>query len=83
MCTLGNFATKLLRDDPTGITRLHGQVELRTIGDRAVRLYPLLHPAAALYTRSNVEVLREDFARIPELLALPALAQPEPRCESI
>ena len=78
VCTLGNFATKLLRDDPTGITRLHGQVELRTIGDRAVRLYPLLHPAAALYTRSNVEVLREDFARIPELLALPALAQPEP-----
>ena len=29
VCTLGNFATKLLRDDPTGITRLHGQVELR------------------------------------------------------
>jgi len=77
VCTLGNFATKLLRDDPTGITRLHGQVEIRTIGDRTVRLYPLLHPAAALYTRSNVEVLRADFARIPELLAMPAPAQPE------
>ena len=25
ICTLGNFATKLLRADPTGITRLHGQ----------------------------------------------------------
>src|SRR6478735_2183152 len=79
VCTLGNFATKLLRDDPTGITRLHGRAEVRTIGDRTVRLYPLLHPAAALYTRSNVEVLREDFARIPELLALPAPSQPERR----
>src|SRR5438105_11967879 len=25
ICTLGNFSTKLLRGDPTGITRLHGQ----------------------------------------------------------
>src|SRR4051794_35028416 len=24
ICTLGNFATKLLRADPTGITRVHG-----------------------------------------------------------
>ena len=77
VCTLGNFATKLLRKDPTGITRLRGQAEIRTIGDRTVRLYPLLHPAAALYTRSNVELLREDFARIPALLALPAPAQPD------
>jgi DNA polymerase len=81
VCTLGNFATKLLRDDPTGITRLHGQPEIRTIGDRTVRLYPLLHPAAALYTRSNVEVLREDFAQIPALLALPAPPQPDQTAE--
>jgi DNA polymerase len=76
VCTLGNFATKLLRGDPTGITRVHGQAEIRTIGPRAVRLYPLFHPAAALYTPSNVELLREDFARIPELLALPAPLDP-------
>ena len=50
VCTLGNFATKLLRDDMTGITRLHGRDELRQIGPRVVRLYPLFHPAAALYT---------------------------------
>ena len=51
ICTLGNFATKLLRGDPTGITRLHGQRGDRVIGrPRAVRLYPLFHPAAALYT---------------------------------
>jgi uracil-DNA glycosylase len=77
VCTLGNFATKLLRGDPAGITRLHGREEVRTIGPRTVRLYPLFHPAAALYTPANVEVLRRDVARIPELLALPEPPQPE------
>jgi uracil-DNA glycosylase family 4 len=78
ICTLGNFATKLLRGDQTGITRLHGREEVRRIGQRAVRLYPLYHPAAALYTPSMLDTLRADFARIPELLAQPAPPQPEP-----
>jgi DNA polymerase len=76
VCTLGNFATKLLRAEPTGITRLHGREEIRVIGPRAVRLYPIFHPAAALYTPANVEVLRSDFARLPGLLALPEPPQP-------
>ena len=76
ICTLGNFSTKLLRGDNTGISRLHGQAEVRTIGARAIRLYPLYHPAAALYTPSNLEVLRADFQRIPELLALGPPEQP-------
>jgi uracil-DNA glycosylase family 4 len=78
VCTLGNFATKLLRADPTGITRLHGQAEVRVIGPRAVRLYPLYHPAAALYTRSLLDTLKADFARIPELLAMDVPEQPQP-----
>jgi DNA polymerase len=78
ICTLGNFATKLLRGDPTGISRLHGQAEERVIGPRAVRLYPLYHPAAALYTPATLEALRTDFRRIPELLALAPPAQPRP-----
>ena len=76
ICTLGNFSTKLLRGDTTGISRLHGQAEVRMIGSRAVRLYPLYHPAAALYTPSTLETLRADFHRIPELLALGPPAQP-------
>src|SRR3954465_1461351 len=76
VCTLGNFATKLLRGDNAGITRVHGRDEERVIGTRAVRLYPLYHPAAALYTPRMLEVLREDFARIPSLLALPVPDQP-------
>jgi DNA polymerase len=78
ICTLGNFSTKLLRSDSTGISRLHGHDEERLVGDRAVRLYPLYHPAAALYTPSTLEALRADFERIPELLALDPPAQPEP-----
>jgi uracil-DNA glycosylase family 4 len=77
ICTLGNFSTKLLRGDPTGISRIHGQPEVRVIGPRAVRLFPLYHPAAALYTRSMLDTLRADFARLPELLALEPPPQPE------
>ena len=78
ICTLGNFSTKLLRGDPTGITRLHGQPEVLTLGRRAVRLYPIFHPAAALYTPRMLETLREDFSRLPELLAQGAPPQPSP-----
>ncbi|MBA3808018.1 MAG: uracil-DNA glycosylase [Solirubrobacterales bacterium] len=78
ICTLGNFSTKLLRGDRTGISRLHGQPEVLVLGERAVRLYPIYHPAAALYTPRMLETLREDFARLPELLALGAPEQPPP-----
>jgi len=79
VCSLGNFATKLLRGDPaTGITRLHGREEVRTIGPRTLRLYPIFHPAAALYTPAMLETLRADFRRLPELLGLDAPPQPEP-----
>ena len=78
VCTLGNFSTKLLRGDTTGISRLHGRDEVRLIGPRAVRLYPLYHPAAALYTPSMLETLRSDFHRIPEILAMGPPEQPEP-----
>ena len=76
ICTLGNFSTKLLRGDPTGITRLHGQPEAITLGRRAVRLYPIYHPAAALYTPRMLETLREDFSRLPQLIASGAPEQP-------
>jgi DNA polymerase len=78
ICTLGNFSTKLLRGDPTGISRLHGVPEVRVVGARTVRLYPLFHPAAALYTPRMLETLRADFQRLPEVLALGPPQQPEP-----
>jgi uracil-DNA glycosylase family 4 len=77
ICTLGNFSTKLLRGDPTGITRLHGQPEVIALGARNVRLYPIYHPAAALYTPRMLETLREDFSRLPALLDLGPPDQPQ------
>jgi DNA polymerase len=68
VATLGNFATKLLSGKPTGITRVHGHEQETTLGGRRVLLYPLYHPAAALYTPRMLEVLQSDFRRIPELL---------------
>lgn len=68
IATLGNFATKLLSGSQVGITRVHGQERETTLGGRTVTLYPLYHPAAALYTPAMLKVLEADFARLPELL---------------
>jgi uracil-DNA glycosylase family 4 len=82
VATLGNFATKLLSGKQTGITRVHGQEQDVTLGGRSVLLYPIYHPAAALYTPRMLDVLQEDFRRIPELIGRrlepPAVAAEEP-----
>jgi uracil-DNA glycosylase family 4 len=77
VATLGNFATKLLSGKPTGITRVHGAEQETTLGGRRVLLYPLYHPAAALYTPAMLKVLEEDFARLPSLLGR-AVEEPKP-----
>jgi uracil-DNA glycosylase family 4 len=79
ICTLGNFATKLLSGKPAGITRVHGRPQEVVLGGNGVTLYPIFHPAAALYTPRMLAVLEEDFARIPALLGTPPEPQaPEP-----
>ena len=69
VASLGSFATALLSGRALGITRVHGQEQEVTLGGRRVTLYPLYHPAAALYTPAMLKVLEADFARLPELLA--------------
>jgi DNA polymerase len=69
ICTLGNFATKLITQSPVGITKCSGRPQDREVAGLAVTIYPLFHPAAALRTPAVLERLREDFSRIPELLA--------------
>ena len=71
VCSLGNFATKLLSGRPEGITKVRGTPQVRELGGRTVFLYPIFHPAAALYTPATLERLREDFKALPELLAQP------------
>jgi DNA polymerase len=92
VATLGNFATKLLSGKPTGITRVHGIEQETTIGGSRVLLFPIYHPAAALYTPAMLKVLEEDFARIPALmerevgvpvLLTTAVAESEPEPEPV
>jgi len=84
ICTLGNFATKLLTGNPAGITRVRGTPQVHELGGRTVFLLPLFHPAAALRTPAVKETLREDFATLPGLLAMgPPAGNDEPVEQSL
>lgn len=78
VCTLGNFATKLLSGSPAGITRVRGTPQVHELGGRTVFLLPLFHPAAGLRTPAVKETLREDIATLPALLSglPPGAAEP-------
>lgn len=72
--TLGNFATKLLLNTTTGITRLRGQAFPWWLG---ATLIPTFHPAAALRGGEKVtQAMREDFRLMRQTLDV--AAQPEP-----
>ena len=81
VCTLGNFATKLLTGSGTGITRVRGTPQVRELGGRTVFLLPLFHPAAALRTPAMAETLRSDFATLPRLLQQPLPDEIEPEAD--
>jgi DNA polymerase len=93
IATLGNFATKLLTANPTGITKVRGTAQEHVFGGRQLFMLPLFHPAAGLRTPRVAEQLREDFAQIPALLertlpeAPPGIVQPaednEPAVEQL
>jgi uracil-DNA glycosylase family 4 len=78
VCTLGNFATKLLTRSSRGIRSVRGRPQIHELGGRRVRIYPLYHPAAALRTPAVKAELAEDFSRLPAVLAEPALDEPAP-----
>ena len=64
VCTLGRYSTQLLLDTSTGINKLRGKV-FRISGRLIV---PINHPAAALYTPSRMQVLKEGFKKVRDLL---------------
>ncbi len=71
IATLGNFATKLITANPTGITRVRGKPQTHTLGERTVQVFPILHPAAILRNPGQRPVMREDFAALSKLLEAP------------
>lgn len=68
--TLGNFSTKFILKTEVGITRLHGK--LQQAG--RFKVFPIFHPAAALYDGSKRVALEDDFATLGELLRQSAQA---------
>ena len=82
ICTLGNFATKLLSGNPAGITKVRGAPQVHELGGRSVFLFPIFHPAAALRTPAVKAQLRDDFTKLPGLLAMgPPVSAEEPEDE--
>ena len=66
--TLGNFASRLLLETATGITKLRG-ADYR-YGDPPRHLVPTFHPAAALRGGAGVLAdMRSDFGRARDLMA--------------
>ena len=74
--TLGNFATKFILKTEIGITRLHGTPQKAG----KFKVFPIYHPAAAIYDRTKMAALEDDFARLGELLGTRAV-EPEPEPE--
>ncbi len=62
--TLGNFATKFILKTDRGITSLRGQVHQTG----SFKVFPVFHPAAALYDSSKKAVLADDFVTLGKLL---------------
>ena len=72
ICSLGDCATKLLRDDPAGITRVHGQPgghHARTPCRAAVSDLSIRRPRCT--RRGCSRRCARTSARLPELLAMP------------
>jgi DNA polymerase len=82
IATLGNFATKTITQSQVGITRCCGRPQERIVAGLDVVVYPLFHPAAALRTPKVLEQLRDDFSRLPQLLAPPE-REPETEPEQV
>lgn len=47
---------------------VHGQPHEITIGEQAITLVPLFHPAAALYNGGLRQTLIDDFLKVPEVI---------------
>lgn len=64
LVTMGNFSTKFILQTKTGITRLRGTIHVTG----PFRVIPTFHPAAAIYDRSKIGAIEQDFDLLKLLL---------------
>lgn len=62
--TLGNFSTKFILKTQVGITRLHGHMQMAG----KFKVFPIFHPAAAIYDRTKQQALEDDFRELGRLI---------------
>lgn len=62
--TMGNFATKFILKTDRGITKLHGHL----FQAGKFKIFPVYHPAAALYHQEKQLALEDDFVTLGKLL---------------
>lgn len=65
IATLGAHASRTMLNRPISITQVHGKI----FDTGAYKIIPIFHPAAALYRRPTLELLRDDFKKLSELLS--------------
>jgi DNA polymerase len=68
VCTLGRFATRLIAQTEAGMATVRGRAKATEVAGVPVLVFPVFHPAAALYTPANRGILQEDFQRLRRLL---------------
>ncbi len=72
VCTLGRFSAELLLGEPVAISKMHGH--LFTRGD--LKIFPVYHPAAALYQPSNLAALQADFFTLKSIISPKTVDEP-------
>jgi uracil-DNA glycosylase len=68
ICTLGRFATRLLAETEASMSSIRGKAKETEVAGVPVVIFPVFHPAAALYTPTNRTLLEEDFGKLHRLL---------------
>lgn len=68
ICALGNVAIRVLTGRPFALSKEHGIPRSGMFQGKEATIYPLYHPAAAMYADSLLKVLRSEFKAIPGLL---------------
>ncbi len=63
--TLGAFAMRTILNSTEGISKVHGRI----FDVSGYKVFPMYHPAAALYARATRELLEEDFRSLKSFLA--------------
>ena len=69
LVTMGNFSTKFILKTEHGITALRG----KAVNAGRFKVYPVFHPAAAIYDRSKRDTLEADFRELGRMLGLEPL----------